>query len=62
MKTKIAIVVLGAIIGLASPLQAQFVYVANLNTISAYSIDNKTGALTPAPGRHSQRDMYMRAT
>ena len=46
------IVVLGAIIGLAWPLRAQFAYVANYedNTVSGYSIDRKTGALTPVPG------------
>ena len=37
---------------LAAPLRAQFVYVANLadNTVSACSIDHKTGTLTPVPG------------
>ena len=33
-------------------MQAQFAYVANINdnTVSGYSIDRKTGALTPVPG------------
>jgi len=37
---------------LAAPLRAQFAYVTNVgsNTVSAYSIDRKTGALTPVPG------------
>jgi len=43
---------IAAIIGLAWPLQAQFVYVANDvdNTVSGYAIDRKTGALKPVPG------------
>jgi 6-phosphogluconolactonase len=45
-------VVIGAIMCLAWPLRAQFAYVANLadNTVSGYSIDRKTGALTAVPG------------
>ena len=45
-------VVLGAIMCLAWPLRAQFAYVVNYydDTVSAYSIDRKTGALTPIPG------------
>jgi 6-phosphogluconolactonase len=36
---------------LAVPLRAQFAYVANTNnTVSGYSIDRKTGALTPILG------------
>ena len=37
---------------LTTPLRAQFAYVANVldNTVSGYSIDHKTGALTPVPG------------
>ena len=52
MKRKIWMVVLGAIMCLAWPLRAQFVYVANLadNTVSGYRIHRKTGALTPIPG------------
>ena len=36
---------------LAVTLRAQFAYVANTNnTVSGYSIDRKTGGLTPVPG------------
>ena len=37
---------------LAAPLRAEFAYVANVgdDTVSAYSIARKTGALTPVPG------------
>jgi DNA-binding beta-propeller fold protein YncE len=51
VKIKIAMVVLGAVIGSAWPLRAQFVYVANFGgtNVSAYSI-NSNGGLTPVPG------------
>jgi 6-phosphogluconolactonase len=51
VQRKIWMVLLVAIIGLASPLQAQFVYVANTqgNSVSAYNIAS-SGALTPVPG------------
>jgi 6-phosphogluconolactonase (cycloisomerase 2 family) len=37
---------------LAAPLRAEFAYVVNQhdNTVSGYSVDGKTGALTPVPG------------
>jgi DNA-binding beta-propeller fold protein YncE len=54
MKSKIAILLLGAFFSLAvalAPLRAQFAYVTNErgNNVSAYSI-GADGALTPVPG------------